>query len=168
MSRPVDAELLKHFAAFRDYIEHEDDLINHRSSWHHTTQGFLFAALGATLVAKPDPATLPQLVVLQKTMVFILPLLGMWLSFVTAVSIRSAAMVVYELTNQWRTIVDGYGSDIWPPLPGLTGAGLSSVSKWGKLSAFGIPRVVGGVWLLLLLVEAITLLMVHFVSCGSR
>jgi len=33
------------YEIYRDYIKHEDDLINHRSTWHLLIQGFLFATL---------------------------------------------------------------------------------------------------------------------------
>lgn len=34
------------YALFRGYLEHEDDLINHRITWSIATQGLLFAAFG--------------------------------------------------------------------------------------------------------------------------
>ena len=41
---------------FRDYIKHEDDLVNHRLTWLLTIHGFLYATCGFTLQARPEVA----------------------------------------------------------------------------------------------------------------
>src|SRR5580658_9768416 len=38
-----------HYKLFRDYIEHEDSLINQRLLWNINIQGFLFAAYGLSV-----------------------------------------------------------------------------------------------------------------------
>src|SRR5580658_8096117 len=40
---------LQLYSIFRDYIKHEDDLINQRLSWFLTLQGFFFAAYALAL-----------------------------------------------------------------------------------------------------------------------
>ncbi|MGA2905059.1 MAG: hypothetical protein ABSD98_14595 [Candidatus Korobacteraceae bacterium] len=42
------------YSVFRDYIKHEDDLINYRLNWNFTIQGFLFAAYSFTLQKVAD------------------------------------------------------------------------------------------------------------------
>src|SRR5580658_5975181 len=37
------------YSVFRDYLKHEDDLINNRLNWNFTIQGFLFTAYTFTL-----------------------------------------------------------------------------------------------------------------------
>lgn len=37
----------KLYQIYRDYLIHEDDLMNQRSTWHLLIQGFLFATFGA-------------------------------------------------------------------------------------------------------------------------
>src|SRR5262249_26759673 len=39
----------EHYKIFRDYLQHEDGLINQRLSWNFTIQGFLFATYGLCL-----------------------------------------------------------------------------------------------------------------------
>jgi hypothetical protein len=46
MSAPHWGELLSLYNVYRDYMKHEDDLINQRASWHLLLQGFLFATFG--------------------------------------------------------------------------------------------------------------------------
>src|SRR5271155_2266738 len=38
--------LMRHYKIYRDYMKHEDDLLNHRTTWLLIFQGFLFATLG--------------------------------------------------------------------------------------------------------------------------
>ena len=45
----------EHFKIFRDYMQHEDNLINQRVSWNSTIQGFLFATYGLSQQKLPDP-----------------------------------------------------------------------------------------------------------------
>ena len=39
----------EHYAIFRDYLKHEDNLINNRLNWNFTIQGFLFASYTFTI-----------------------------------------------------------------------------------------------------------------------
>lgn len=43
---PRTLPIHEHFAIFRKYIDHEDQLIHERLLWNITIQGFLFAAYG--------------------------------------------------------------------------------------------------------------------------
>ena len=47
----------EHFKIFRDYMQHEDNLINQRVSWNSTIQGFHFATYGLSQQKLPDPQT---------------------------------------------------------------------------------------------------------------
>lgn len=144
-------ELVAHYRIFRDYLQHEDDLINHRSTWHHTIQGLLFTALGVTL-AKLDPTADRQAAAVQKALIVLLPVLGMSISLAAFLSIRAATQALDELRNQWRGLIEVYGDEAWPTLPGLTGAGNQWAIRWGKAPAYVIPVVIGAAWLALLLI----------------
>src|SRR4051812_22186632 len=50
-------ENVKVYERTRDYIKHEDGLINWRVSWNLTSQGFLFSGLAATISRAMDPDT---------------------------------------------------------------------------------------------------------------
>jgi hypothetical protein len=143
--------LVAHYRIFRDYLQHEDDLINHRSTWHHTIQGLLFTALGVTL-SKVDPTATRQAVAVQKALILLLPVLGMSISLAAFLSIRAATRALDELRNQWEKLIEIYDKDLWPTLPGITAAGNKWAIKWGKTPAYVIQCVIGVAWLLLLVI----------------
>ena len=151
MERDYNEKLVAHYRIFRDYLQHEDDLINHRSTWHHTIQGLLFTALGVTL-SKVDPTATRQAVAVQKALILLLPVLGMSISLAAFLSIRAATRALDELRNQWEKLIEIYGEDLWPTLPGITAAGNKWAIKWGKTPAYVIPCVIGVAWLLLLVI----------------
>ena len=89
MERDYNEKLVAHYRIFRDYLQHEDDLINHRSTWHHTIQGLLFTALGVTL-SKLDPTATRQAASVQRALILLLPVLGVCISLAAFLSIRAA------------------------------------------------------------------------------
>ena len=50
-------EFIKLFELYRDYVKHEDALINSRLVWNLNIQGFLFAAYGVILKSLIDVQT---------------------------------------------------------------------------------------------------------------
>jgi hypothetical protein len=152
MEPDYNKNLVEHYQIFRDYLRHEDDLINHRSTWHHTIQGLLFTALGVTL-SKLDPTATRQAAAVQKALILILPILGMSISLAAFVSIRAATKALDRLRSQWEEeLMKIYGKDSWPTLPSLTAAGNKWAIKYGKMPAYLIPCVIGLAWLLLLII----------------
>ena len=151
MAPDYNEKLVAHYRIFRDYLQHEDDLINHRSTWHHIIQGLLFTALGVTL-SKVDPTATRQAVAVQKALILLLPVLGMSISLAAFLSIRAATRALDELRNQWEKLIEIYDEDLWPTLPGITAAGNKWAIKWGKTPAYVIQCVIGVAWLLLLVI----------------
>jgi hypothetical protein len=151
MAPHYNDNLVAHYKIFRDYLEHEDDLINHRSTWHHTIQGLLFTALGVTL-SKVDPTATRQAAAVQKALILLLPVLGMSISLAAFLSIRAATLALDALRKQWEELIKAYREDPWPTLPPLTAAGNRWAIKRGKTPAYVIPCVIGVAWLFLLLI----------------
>lgn len=48
------SEAIKLYEVFRDYLKHEDALVNNRLTWTLTIQGFLFAAYGLSIQKRLD------------------------------------------------------------------------------------------------------------------
>jgi hypothetical protein len=152
-------ELASRYKVFRDYVQHEDDLINHRSTWHHTIQGLLFASLGFTLQGKSDAPGTVHGAPVQWALLFVLPLLGIALAIAAWTSIRAATKALDELTVHWKKILGQYPEAAKVCLPELTGAGDAWAIRWGKTPAYAIPVCIGVAWFVMLLAAIYTSLM---------
>jgi hypothetical protein len=145
-----DEDRAEHYRLFREYVQHEDDLINHRSTWHNTIQGLLFTALAFALQWKPETADNPHAALLQKTLTILLPLLGIGNAWAGYLSIRAATKALDALNQKWTKICETYSDESKHSLPPLTGAGDKWAIKWGKAPAFSIPLLIGAAWIVLL------------------
>ena len=132
LTLPVAEEV--HFGIYREYVKHEDDLINNRLSWNVTIQGFLFAAytfslqkigdIRLGLLNKDiDPKRIGPLKVLHtlSDLHFLLAALaftGIVVSMAVYLSIRAARLAISELENRWHELHDSYapkGTFEWWP-----------------------------------------------------
>jgi hypothetical protein len=153
-----DKDRAEHYRLFREYVQHEDDLINHRSTWHNTIQGLLFTALAFALQWNPETAGNPHAALLQKTLTILLPLLGIGNAWAGYLSIRAATKALDALNEKWTKIGETYSDESKHSLPQLTGAGSEWAIKYGKAPAFLIPILIGVAWIVLLAVSAVILL----------
>ena len=108
------------YCVFRDYLEHEDGLINNRLNWNFTIQGFLFAAYSfslqkiadvriALLQQTVDPNRIAPLHVFHtmfdlQFLVATLALAGAIVSALVYVSVRAARIAIHEVQDQWFEI----------------------------------------------------------------
>lgn len=85
----------------RKQIEHEDNLINHRTSWLLSSQAFLFVAYGTMFAfAKFDPDKFESF---QKVIYGgVVCAIGIWISMVTFKSIRDANDSILALASWWN------------------------------------------------------------------
>lgn len=175
---PSIHELEKHsrlYALYRDYLKHEDDLINNRLNWNLTIQGFLFAAYSFTL----QTASNIKLQLLMKTgatpithllnarelriTMIVLAWLGVGVSGGVYVSIRAARIAIEELVTKWHEL---YGKEYnpnptdpirpkdnihGPYLPGLIGGGNFQAHKLGFYAPLLVPFAFIAAWLLLII-----------------
>lgn len=113
-------EHLELYNLFRDYLKHEDDLINNRLNWNFTIQGFLFAAYSLSLHKIADI----KLALLQNTietsrlayvhlfhtlfdlhlLLTALALAGINVSGFVYLSVRAARIAIHELESRWFEI----------------------------------------------------------------
>jgi ketosteroid isomerase-like protein len=134
------------YGVYRDYLKHEDELINRRLSWNLTLQGFLFAAYGL-VITKADELK-GHLGLLR----YLLPMLGVAVSSMSLIGIYAAQDAIKGLNSWWGNITECVkdSPDILP-FPGLTGGGRDTANRLGKFAHY-IPIPILGVWVLILLI----------------
>jgi len=170
----------QHYEIFRDYVKHEDDLINHRLNWNFTIQGFLFAAytLSMQKIAELKIAVLahshPQMALslfnsstlglreLRIAMLMV-ALVGLFVSFGVYLSVSAARMAIDEVTEKWNSLYSDYQPNPERGKPHCHGLYLPGIIGGGRLMAhklgFYAPR-----WLSLGFIAAWSLLVWFWVS----
>jgi hypothetical protein len=148
LSTPHWEELSGLYDRYRDYMKHEDDLINQRSSWHLLLQGFLFATFGVMgeWQAGDDKGFLhPQ----RFLILYGLVVMGFLISIFASFSILAANTAINRLQKQWDDLPRKLNipESFCQLLPGLAGGGSNSARLWGKSPAIAIPFIVALAWL---------------------
>jgi hypothetical protein len=181
-SRPVVSSGLPkhvHYKIFRDYIEHEDGLINNRLLWIINIQGFLFATYGFSvqkLAEIQNPPTAPIAgrslvgtgVVALDWLIILLPILGIFISIFSLIGVFAAQNAIAQLTCDWaeaeKEYLPGAVPSTSPLLPGIIGGGDKDrvkrswaelnrrAHKLGFLGPIAFPWIFIVAWLLLLAV----------------
>ena len=149
---------LKLYETYRDYLKHEDGLINFRVTWFIATQAAIFAAYGllAQDVFRTGSFTygdgpFPLLQAVQPfrptpwlAVVLLLCLLGGLSSITSFFSINAASRAMKTLSWRWHQIVlQGQENEL---LPALKGGGSWWAEVFGWLSARFLPAVSLIVW----------------------
>ena len=135
------SDLLNLYDKFRDYLEHEDNLINSRLTWSLTVHGFLFASYGILLgkitdsfteLQKPGTHALLEEHIISALFLFQVPV---------------AALGVFIGYSAWRAIIAGHNAiqhlvtiahSAGQPLHILEGR------KTVPLDSILLPRIIGG------------------------
>jgi hypothetical protein len=148
------------FSLYRNYIQHEDHLINHRISWFITVQSFLIAAFAVTMLAKytfyapilgasiehgrpysHSLLTPYQLAVFQMALVSV----GFITSVISFISVEAAHRSIRYLTRHWAGNAENQGCQ--SRFPGLTNARHGSSDRDGWAFARYLPLFFGLFWL---------------------
>jgi hypothetical protein len=150
------------YDSVRAYIAHEDELVNYRTTWMLTINGFLFAALGLILPKLLDETSKPSLnlgaITLYLVFIGMLCLIGLVASF-TSCNALSAA---YESTLAIKTICKkkyassamiGAGGLIYEVvhtvdgvLPMVTRGGVRRSERSTRFVRFGLTWLFIGLW----------------------
>ncbi|MBX9591087.1 MAG: hypothetical protein K2X43_17495 [Hyphomonadaceae bacterium] len=155
---PHPDRIQKLFEIYRDYVKHEDGLINFRVTWFVATQALVFAAYG--LLAQEvfrtgsfghGAGALPVLQADQPfrptpwlAAVLVLCLLGALSAMTSTLSINAAYKAMQALSRRWQTIVlQGRTYDL---LPALEGGGSLWAKRLGWVSGRMLPIVSFLVW----------------------
>jgi hypothetical protein len=153
----------EHYKLFRDYVEHEDSLIDHRLLWNINIQGFLFATYGFSVqkLAEVQIHSGAQEIIGAQALYWligVLPFFGIAVSVWSFLGVIAAQDAIASLTKQWEEIEGEYrkrGSTL--ALPKLIGGGDLKAHKWGFLAPKSFPWVFVAAWALLLIHYGIVL-----------
>ncbi len=123
----------QHYKIFRDYIEHEDGLIDKRLLWNINIQGFLFATYGFSVqkLAEVQGHRLAELSGAKALywLIFLLPLLGIGISVYSLKGVDAAQNAIRKLKDDWEAAekqhTEGEPRILYelPKLPGIIGGG---------------------------------------------
>lgn len=149
---------------FRDYVVHEDDLINQRTTWMITVQSFIVATFGFGVQKKLEVASglatlrlfcssekvdqlksIPIATGQLDTLLYGLCLLGGVIAYFTLRSVNAAASAIEHLKADWDRAVreflrSGRGDEL-KFLPGLTGGGSSLAASEGFQLPTWLPLI---------------------------
>jgi hypothetical protein len=106
------------YSVFRDYLKHEDDLINGRLNWNFTIQGFLFAAYSLSLqkiaevraqVFRADVVWTPSMdscltVHELRVLMIVIAAVGLFVSAFVYMSVFAATVAIAELDAWWSKV----------------------------------------------------------------
>lgn len=141
--RQRSMEKVEIYKLFRDYVKHEDELINRRMSWNLTLHGFLFAAYGLSLQMVNQGAQ-PGVAIAALSLLYLLPIIGIVVAFLGWRSIKAAQKAIKNLRLQWECRISPQ-PDVF--FPGLAGAGSEEAERLGMYSQNRIPVVIFFGWL---------------------
>ena len=148
---PTFADLKSQWDIYRDYMKHEDDLLNQRTTWHLVVQGLLFTALGVALQRKVDPGATDIFYTLHQWMVYILAALAISIAALAFGGVWAAHSAIEQLCKEWKEdVLPQYHLHL-PKLPGLAGAGLIKAAEWGKRPSLFLPPLIAGAWIVICL-----------------
>ncbi len=142
--RLTDAKQI--YDLYRDYVKHEDELINRRLSWNLTLQGFLFAAYGVSFQVLSNTTADPAIRVHLRLLPCVFAVVGCLVATLVLMSILAAQSSIDGLKIRWRSPSSHIEDNVLEMLPELTGAGQHFANYWGKLSQVGIPNVIIIAW----------------------
>ncbi|MFM6831221.1 MAG: hypothetical protein ACKOVA_12955 [Novosphingobium sp.] len=150
------SELENLYQIHRDYIIHEDGLINNRVGWFIQLHSFLLATYGIVLSSAvstffPDNGNVPEEVSKQiKTILsFVLSgitIVGICSAISAGVAIWGAHKAIEAINGRWTTL------DPSEKLPGLIGGGRYSNDRAGAVFHHFLPVAMVVLWLISLFV----------------
>ncbi|MGH6645931.1 hypothetical protein [Aquabacterium sp.] len=139
----------------RDYIQHEDSLINHRTTWLITVQSFLIATFGFSYQKKFEVAEKLQARGLSldamgptydeyRTFMITLAIVGVITALAALCSVFAAVSSIRAVQDTWQK---KFGTLPHPYLPGLIGGGSDKIASLGVLLSMWAPIFFSLLWL---------------------
>jgi len=146
------------YGVYRSYAQHEDNLINHRTTWLVTVTSFLITTLGlvfqaglttASTFAKLPAAERVEVADLHKALLAgwtffsaLVILAGLGTSLTALFSVRAAHLALYRLKAKWEQVE---AADL---LPELLGGGHRRAVVYGLHMPNVLPATFLAIWLL--------------------
>lgn len=150
-----DEELIEFYRIYREKIVHEDNLVNHRSTWFLLFQGFLFTSSAIVLVGVLDAAADPS--DWYRIAFICLGLIGISVSIATFGSIKAAQKSVNAAANRWMQVTTVQQQQQFPVIIGANFIE-GRATRSGNWAGYCIPLVFTVYWLLILFVSKLSLL----------
>lgn len=151
------------YKVFRSYEEHENELLNQRTSWLITVQSVLLATFGFSLqkwlevthksaeldgkIQAVAKAILDKQLVDFKDFLIALAAIGVTTGVVSFMSIRTAITAQESLRSLWEKAHAKRPEVTRMNLPELSGGGDKWASKYGGYFASALPVIFVGLWL---------------------
>jgi hypothetical protein len=158
MSGAISSQLPKHvhYKIFRDYIEHEDGLVNNRLLWNINIQGFLFATYGFSVQKLAEiqhgvEGTGGSGATALRWLLVILPFFGGSISFLSWQGVMAAQKATINVKTLWMNTAEKEHPAGHPTLPGITGGGEGPNTIAGHKAPKIFPWLFIGAWVLLFL-----------------
>ena len=145
---------------YRDYMKHEDDLLNQRTTWLLVIQGFLFATLGVLGEWVLQPGQ-DRLGIERQFLVYVLVVVGVVVASVAFLGITAASDAIDELRRKWELIRVHYQG--WENLPEIAGGGDPTAHQRGKWPPRLIPAAIFIAWIGVLVLAFLDF---HFAKAG--
>jgi len=148
--------LEKHYRLFREYVVHEDALINKRLLWNINIQGFLLAGYGYTVQklaeVQKDPLACPPEdgLHLLRFLIVVIPILGIAISLLGWLGVEAARKAIEKLRDGWKTAQSEHPNETVITMPGLVGAGNDLLHTLGLLAPRLFPWAFCVIWVTLL------------------
>jgi len=152
---------MRHYKIYRDYMKHEDDLLNHRTTWLLIFQGFLFATLG--VIGEWQVAEPTIFFTERNWLPFLLVGAGIFVAGFSWVGLKAADTAMERLCKDWHDFKDDYEPEDWRRIPGLAGGGDDGAKRRGKLPSLCIPWFLIATWILV----GVMVLVDHFQPPGK-
>lgn len=150
--RPEQVEQI--YALYRDYLKHEDGLINHRVTWLVGVQSFLIATFGFAYQKKYEILSKALLdeeicklgfsLYLYDAFLIFLVVIGVCTSTSALKSVGAATLALENLRSGWNEIKDCHRSLFH--LPGITGGGSDKANDDGKNLSLLLPKFFHRFW----------------------
>lgn len=139
------------FTLYRDYLEHEDGLINYRTTWLVSVQSFLIATFGFSYqkkfevlgqaITKCTVGELEVTIYLYDFFLFLLVLIGIVTSRAAIRSVKAAVLAIGALQKKWEGMIEHKEYPELFHLPKVIGGGFHKTPDEGAELALGLPKV---------------------------
>ena len=147
-------ESIKYFTLIREYMKHEDDLINNRTTWLNTIQSFLIAAFGITFqksieLLSSSANKIDDLAIIRgyQYLSTVFSLVGIGTSIIAWYAILAAVNSINALRDKWST--SPYYERHKDFLPGIVGGGHPGAHEGGTRFALWLPRFFLVFWIII-------------------
>lgn len=120
------------YQRYRQYIEHENLLVNFRTTWAIGANSFLLLAFGTTLTSTSGP---------HVEFLAALAMVGIFVNVASWVSVEAAFSALHSIKTRWEDL------DIRHPLlPPITGAGDQRVIRFGHFGSRFLLFALAIIW----------------------